>query len=242
MFIYFANSKGVISFSTCYCHIHVCTCPSLTCVIVPSYNPNEDITVKAIVKLELGANIPVMTKLQSNLNELSSRALFLPQDHDEYRKHGIESMTVKYIDSWLQQWQWKSDCVKPSWKNLLMILREISPDLSDVADQVEGYFNQYSFECDSDGTDSEGIYTRVIMQCCFDKVCLCNIPNASESTVMVASKLRVKLAKLHSKPVETADLASSVEQSIDMCNDLLFKSEIEFVKKSMLAMQGMEFC
>ena len=126
----------------------------LLLVLVPSYDPNEVITVKAIVKLELGANIPVLTKLQPKLNELSSRALFLVQDLDEFRKHGIDSITVKYIHSWLQQWQRKSDCLKPSWKTLFMIMREISPDLGDVADQAEGYFNRYSIERE---TDSKGL-------------------------------------------------------------------------------------
>ena len=128
------------------------------------YDPNRDIDVKDIVKLELGANVPVLTKLQPKLNELSKRALFLPQDHDGYRVHGIDLMTVKYIHSWVEQWHLHLNCLKPSWKNFCMILGEISPDLGELADQIEAYFDQYSIQPNSEGTESKG--TILVHTCC----------------------------------------------------------------------------
>ena len=133
-----------------------------------AYDPDKDLTVRVIIKLELLTNIPVMTKLQSKLSELSKRAKFLPLDNDdEYRQYGIEisAMTVKYIHSWVKHWHthswlkgWhrRSDSVRPSWNNFYMILREISPELGELADQIETYFYQCSVK--QVGSESKGIH------------------------------------------------------------------------------------
>ena len=121
-----------------------------------AYDPDKDLTVRAIMKLELLTNIPVMTKLQSKLSELSKRAKFLPLDDIEYRQYGIEisAMTVKYIHSWVKQWHRMSDSLRPSWNNFYMILREISPELGELADQIETYFYRCSIK--QAGSESKG--------------------------------------------------------------------------------------
>ena len=133
-----------------------------------AYDPDKDLTVRAIIKLELLTNIPVMTKLQPKLSELSKRARFLPlDDDDEYRQYGIElfAMTVQYIHSWvkpwhtdshswLKRWHRRSNSLWPSWNNFYMILRGISPELGELADQIETYFYQCSIK--QAGSESKG--------------------------------------------------------------------------------------
>ena len=129
-----------------------------------AYDPDKDLTVRAIIKLELLTNIPVMTMLQPKLSELSKRAKFLPlddddDDDDEYRQYGIEisSMTVKYIHSWVKHWHthsWLKQWHRPSWNNFYMILREISPELGELADQIGTYFYQCSIK--QAGSESKG--------------------------------------------------------------------------------------
>ena len=130
---------------------------------VAAYDPDKDLTVRAIIKLELLTNIPVMTKLQPKLSELRKMAMFsLLDDDKEYsRKYGVESpMTVKYIYSWVKCWHMQSDSLWPSWNNFYMILREISPELGEVANQIEAYFDQYSIK--QAGSESKGTYDLLL--------------------------------------------------------------------------------
>ena len=94
--------------------------------------------MRAIVKLERGVqNIPVLTRLQPKLSELKQRAGFkLLSDQEHKTDYGYEpSLTVKYISSWVKA----KNCVVPTWKNFLKILKDISPELYKLSDQIERY-------------------------------------------------------------------------------------------------------
>ena len=94
--------------------------------------------MRAIVNLERGVqNIPVLTRLQPKLSELKRRAGFkLLSDQEHKTDYGYEpSLTVKYINSWVKA----KNCVVPTWKNFLQILKDISPELSKLSDQIEHY-------------------------------------------------------------------------------------------------------
>ena len=120
--------------------------------VVAIYHPHDNLTIRAVVKLELGANIPVLTKLEPKLNELSQRAKFIPLDEEVLRDcsnvnkccdKNEFSKTVMYINSWVECWHVSSGVILPSWKNFYAILKEISPELGNLADQIESYFSQY---------------------------------------------------------------------------------------------------
>jgi hypothetical protein len=103
-----------------------------------AYNPDEHFSVRAIVKLERGVwNIPVLTSLQPKLSELKKRAGFKLLSDQEYKTdYGYDpSLTVKYINSWVKA----KNCVTPTWKNFLKILKDISPNLSKLSDEIEFY-------------------------------------------------------------------------------------------------------
>ena len=148
---------------------------------VAVYNPYDNLTVRAMIKLEMYANVPVLTKLEPQLSELSKRALFRPGVDEKYNvmykhlfhdygddiKYGNEiSKSVKYIYSWINQWQVGYGVVLPSWKNFCSILRAISPGSGKLADQIEAYFDQYSIK--QIGRFSEGM---CILYCCKDGQC-----------------------------------------------------------------------
>lgn len=103
-----------------------------------AYNPDEYLSVRAIVKLERGVQgIPVLTSLQPKLSELKKRAGFkLLSDQEHKTDFGYDpSLTVKYINSWVKT----KNCVTPTWRNFLKILKDISPDLSKLSDEIEFY-------------------------------------------------------------------------------------------------------
>ena len=55
---------------------------------------------------------------------------------------GIETM-MNFILGWIKRWEHFEDCLMPSWSNFYMVLREVSPQLGEIADQIEAYLNQY---------------------------------------------------------------------------------------------------
>lgn len=88
-----------------------------------------------IIRFESGMNIPIVKKLQPKLTELRSKAKFCLFKN---RDHGIPIVRfVRYIDSWVKS----ENSVLPTWRNFLTILREISPDLCQIADQIEPLFD-----------------------------------------------------------------------------------------------------
>ena len=79
----------------------------------------------------------MLTRLQPKLSELKKRAGFkLLSDQEHKADIGYEpSLTVKYINSWIKA----KNCVAPTWKNFLRILKDVSPELSKLSDQIELY-------------------------------------------------------------------------------------------------------
>ena len=103
--------------------------------IVHEYDPEKALSARALKKLELGANIPISRKFQSPVDLLSKRIMLAHPD-------GIETM-MKFILGWIERWEQFKDCLMPSWSNFYMVLREVSPELGEIADQIEAYLNQY---------------------------------------------------------------------------------------------------
>ena len=115
------------------------------------YHPHDNLTVRAICKLDnMVTNTSLLITLEPKLNELSQRARFIPLDEETLRDdyHDIKyknefSKVVTYIRSWLKCWHLSCDVVLPSWKNIFTILRDISPELSIIVDQIQADFDQY---------------------------------------------------------------------------------------------------
>ena len=97
-------------------------------------------TVRAIVKLEREANIPVLRQLYPKLHILKNKARFHLHPITEHR--GVKndycyenSKTVEYFLNWTSERD--PNCTLPTWKNLFKFLRELN--LSDLAKTIECY-------------------------------------------------------------------------------------------------------
>ena len=93
----------------------------------------------AITNLERGvAKIPVLTTLQPKLGELKKAVGFKLLNTEEHNEDfGYEpSLTIKYINSWVHD----DNCITPTWRNFLRIIKDISPELRQLSHQVELYF------------------------------------------------------------------------------------------------------
>ena len=91
-------------------------------------------TVRDIIRLQSGKNIPVVTKLQPKLSELRKKAKF-NLTHQNVCE-GVYSTLVQYINSWLNC----KTAIQPTWENFISILKQILPDKGLVADQIEKNF------------------------------------------------------------------------------------------------------
>lgn len=130
--------------------------------VVASYKPHSDVTMWPLIKFEVAIDVPVLTELEPKLSELSQRARFIPLDGMEGYVGGIKYeekffKIADYISSWSTCWRLGSEVVLPSWKNFLTVLREISPELRKIADQIQCYFDQFSTKQPS-ATESNGVY------------------------------------------------------------------------------------
>lgn len=108
---------------------------------VEAFDPEDRLRVRAIIKLEREADIPVLKELKvPKLRALRKKANFcLLSQQDFERDYDYKtSQTVKYFISWLKDQNPK--CTPPTWKNLLTILKDI--ELSALAVTIEGYFKQ----------------------------------------------------------------------------------------------------
>lgn len=100
--------------------------------IVYPYNPNGHFTIKAIKKLERAANIPVLTNedLKSKLSAIKTYCGFKLQRHlDEY-----QSPVLKYMSSWLVEYQCNTSIAEPTWSKLLEALKCV--ELSELERKV----------------------------------------------------------------------------------------------------------
>ena len=102
-----------------------------------AYDPNSEISVRAVLKLEEYAGIQVLKKLMTRLDKLKKRAGFsmsrkslpLPNMYNDIS-------TAKCIMSWVED---KQASCPPTWSNFFKILREQEMNLCDIANQIERY-------------------------------------------------------------------------------------------------------
>ena len=88
---------------------------------------DQHFSLAALIKLEYGHNIRVLSQLTSSkLRQLKRKAVFnLKPLTDEDKQMDTSDPTVNfYIDSWLNESDENAGC-RPTWRNLLVILRDI---------------------------------------------------------------------------------------------------------------------
>ena len=95
------------------------------------YDPESNITLQALYKLEAGAGIPVLTKVESKLREFRKRANV--RELNAFRYSSNDPLVDMYIKSWLED----SESEPPTWNNFLKILKGIG--LEGIADEVREY-------------------------------------------------------------------------------------------------------
>ena len=110
------------------------------------YDSHDQLTMKALLNLEYGMNIPVLTKLTPNL-EILNKLLLIKVDNPIYAprvsKHHLMSVTIEYLGEWVNTKSYcRSRCtmIPPTWRNFTKVLKDISPELSQVAYQIKDLF------------------------------------------------------------------------------------------------------
>lgn len=113
---------------------------------VTEYDPYDQLTVRALINLEWGMNIPVLTKLTPNL-EIFNKMLTIKVDDPLYApivpKYSHITGTIEYLREWMNTKSFcRSKCtmIPPTWRNFIKILKDISPELSQVAYQIKDLF------------------------------------------------------------------------------------------------------
>ena len=103
------------------------------------YNPDKKISLSAVLKLELYANIHVLTQLyeQRKLGSLMERAGFSQSQMPLPLAILYDALpAAKCIKSWVDE---KNPSLQPTWTNFLQILREPGINLNKTAGQIESY-------------------------------------------------------------------------------------------------------
>ena len=127
-----------LSLSSClfyrFCHD---PCFQSSLLVLP-YNPENKISVAAVLKLDLYAGIKVLTRLGTQLDNFKERAGFTISYHKPLPMSELyeESSTVKCIKSWVDD---ETSSIPPTWNNFFQILREPTMNLSDIADDIDRY-------------------------------------------------------------------------------------------------------
>ena len=115
------------------------------------YNPEKQISLSAVLKLELYVNIQVLTQLyeQQKLGTLMERAGF-SQSQMPLPLAILYNMSpaAKCIKSWLDE---NSPSLQPTWKNFLHILQEPGINLGKTAGQIESYLKIPGYETELSG-------------------------------------------------------------------------------------------
>ena len=110
------------------------------------YDPYDQLTIKALLNLECGMNIPVLTKLTPNLEILNKMVLIKvddPLDAPIVPDYCHMTGTVGYLEDWTNMSSYRSRhtiMIPPTWRNFIKILKDISPELSQVAYQIKDLF------------------------------------------------------------------------------------------------------
>lgn len=99
----------------------------------------KNISPSAVLKLELYANIPILTQLcvQQKLGPLMEKAGFSQSQMPlPLASMYIMSPAVNCIKSWVDE---ESPALEPTWKNFLQILQKPELNLGELAGQIENY-------------------------------------------------------------------------------------------------------
>ena len=112
------------------------------------YNPYDHLTMRALISLEWAMNIPVLTKLSLNLDifdktiTLDDPCNIQGNELQYYRRNSIIG-TIDYLGDWVNRESYRSrstTMIPPTWRNFIMILKDISPELNQVAYQIKDLF------------------------------------------------------------------------------------------------------
>ena len=128
------------------------------------YNPEKRISPNALLKLELYANIPVLTQLcvQQKLSPLKKRAGFSQSQMPNplASLYYNISPAVNCIRSWVDD---KSPSLQPTWKILIQVLREPELNLGTIAGQIESYLQISEQETELSGELQQVAYYYVLL-------------------------------------------------------------------------------
>ena len=95
----------------------------------------------ALLTLEWGMNIPVLTEIQSKLSNLKDKIKLTDTSvvHEyQYNAGTISSDVIEYIESWINS----TNCVpEPTWRNFFKILKDTSPELDQLTYQIKEIFH-----------------------------------------------------------------------------------------------------
>lgn len=110
------------------------------------YDPYDQLTMKALLNLECGMNIPVLTKLTPNL-EILNKMITIKVDDPLYAPrvpaYRHITGTIEYLKDWMNTNSYSyrhRTMIPPTWRNFIKILKDISPELSQVAYQIKDLF------------------------------------------------------------------------------------------------------
>ena len=112
---------------------------------VSEYDPYDYLTMRALINLEWGMNIPVLTKLKPYLDILNRiLTLKVASVHfckvPEYQKKCIIG-TIEYLKDWVNRKCYRSTTmIPPTWRNFIKILKDISPELNQLVYQIKDLF------------------------------------------------------------------------------------------------------
>ena len=104
--------------------------------IVQPYNPEEEVTVLALSKLENLAKIMILSAVESNVEKFMDTAGF--QFIHCFRSRKVR-LAYEYIESWKLE---KNPFHKPTWLGLLTVLGEIGYD--SMAQNIDGILKDTS--------------------------------------------------------------------------------------------------
>jgi hypothetical protein len=106
--------------------------------LVLPYNPDREISMAAIAKLDLHVGIDVLAKLRAKLGSFKERAGFSISQNKPLPIPELccnkEPAAVKCIQCWVND---EKPSLPPTWKNFLQILRELN--LGDIANEIDHY-------------------------------------------------------------------------------------------------------
>ena len=105
---------------------------------VTPYNPERKISLSAMLKLELHADIQVLTQLhtQRKLGLLMERAGFSQSQIPLRLYYNVMSPAVNCLRSWVDE---EKPTLEATWRNFLQILQELEMNLGKMAGQIENY-------------------------------------------------------------------------------------------------------